>query len=723
MILGTGQTGITLGVGSPIVLDEESSDPTAITNAGQVYTKDVAGVSELFYEDSAGTVTQLTTSGSGLHAVNDATNNGFTTVVTLRHTTTGSPAAGIGARQMYQVENSTGGNASVAAIVGEARVVTAGSESGRVDFYFADGGSLVRAFYTGYNSGAQGAGDIVFDPDAVGIDFVVQSMDGTTAINMISASDNTPLLDFGSTPSGTNGTRFSVTLPTATPTAGQNGLFFNVTPRLTEAGSGTHAIMAGVNIAALTLTGAGGDTTTAATVRIVGAPSGATANYSLWVDAGTSVFDGQVYVSDGDANSPGITWTADTDIGLSRSGTNKFAAVANGGWVCDFSASGFNVNSGNAAWADFLVTGQTVGRVIVNADVSQDNIGIGGSPTAGYLLHINQYGYTSGSPVAFVVTGGSHTTLATTVEANDVLLDIARTVQWAQGNITTQRAVQIEAPTWATATSASTITNGVNVAIDSAPNAGTNVTFTTLSAFRVGSANVTVGPTTAALTYATIRVPAHTASVSGTTQVTSSPGVSALNLGQISINDISDQNVTIDNGATLYIAAAPVATALSTVTLTNAYALWIDAGVVRMDAGLTVNDDANDNDSRFEGTSDANLLYVDAGANNVGVGTATPGTKFEVSGTGDVRLTITGTTIARLVLTDSGAGQSTFFTSDGGTFEFSVAGVTAALFDNSTTAGNTRFLVYDVDNATTERVTVGIADSGGAGYKVLRIPN
>jgi hypothetical protein len=43
--------------------------------------------------------------------------------------------------------------------------------------------------------------------------------------------------------------------------------------------------------------------------------------------------------------------------------------------------------------------------------------------------------------------------------------------------------------------------------------------------------------------------------------------------------------------------------------------------------------------------------------------------------------------------------------------------------DTDTTAGNTRFMLYDVDNATLERVTVGAADSGGAGFKVLRIPN
>ena len=56
--------------------------------------------------------------------------------------------------------------------------------------------------------------------------------------------------------------------------------------------------------------------------------------------------------------------------------------------------------------------------------------------------------------------------------------------------------------------------------------------------------------------------------------------------------------------------------------------------------------------------------------------------------------------------------------------DFLVAfGGNAFLIDGSTTAGDTRMMVYDVDNAALERVTVGAADSGGVGFKVLRIPN
>jgi len=43
--------------------------------------------------------------------------------------------------------------------------------------------------------------------------------------------------------------------------------------------------------------------------------------------------------------------------------------------------------------------------------------------------------------------------------------------------------------------------------------------------------------------------------------------------------------------------------------------------------------------------------------------------------------------------------------------------------DNSSTAGHTRFFLWDVDKGALSRVTVGAADSGGTGFKLLRVPN
>jgi hypothetical protein len=50
-------------------------------------------------------------------------------------------------------------------------------------------------------------------------------------------------------------------------------------------------------------------------------------------------------------------------------------------------------------------------------------------------------------------------------------------------------------------------------------------------------------------------------------------------------------------------------------------------------------------------------------------------------------------------------------------------GAEAARIDKSTTAADTRLLVYDVDNGALARVSVGPNDSGGAGFKLLRVPN
>ncbi len=46
-----------------------------------------------------------------------------------------------------------------------------------------------------------------------------------------------------------------------------------------------------------------------------------------------------------------------------------------------------------------------------------------------------------------------------------------------------------------------------------------------------------------------------------------------------------------------------------------------------------------------------------------------------------------------------------------------------SMFSPATAATETSMLLFDFDNNTVERVTVGAANSGGAGFKVLRIPN
>ena len=50
--------------GDAVVLTEQGADPTTTANAGKVYTKDAAAITELYYKDSAGNVVQITSGGA-----------------------------------------------------------------------------------------------------------------------------------------------------------------------------------------------------------------------------------------------------------------------------------------------------------------------------------------------------------------------------------------------------------------------------------------------------------------------------------------------------------------------------------------------------------------------------------------------------------------------------------------------------------------------------------
>ena len=90
----------------------------------------------------------------------------------------------------------------------------------------------------------------------------------------------------------------------------------------------------------------------------------------------------------------------------------------------------------------------------------------------------------SGSPSVMLITGGAHITLAASTESPDINFNLARTVQFATGALTTQRAFRIQAPTYGFV-GASIITTAVTVDISGAPVAGTNATITNSYALRV----------------------------------------------------------------------------------------------------------------------------------------------------------------------------------------------------------------------------------------------
>jgi hypothetical protein len=155
--------------------------------------------------------------------------------------------------------------------------------------------------------------------------------------------------------------------------------------------------------------------------------------------------------------------------------------VTSGGSLAErvrFGGASVIVND-TGADVDFVIESHTNANLFT-LDAGNNNIGLGGAPTSGNLIHIVQPVSTSGSPSAFVITGGAHTTLAASTEAPDVAYDIARTVEFATGGLTTQRAVIIEAPTYAFA-GASTLTNPITLDIQSAPGREANAETRTLT--------------------------------------------------------------------------------------------------------------------------------------------------------------------------------------------------------------------------------------------------
>ena len=385
--------------------------------------------------------------------------------------------------------------------------------------------------------------------------------------------------------------------------------------------------------------------TNAATLYIDAAPAAGanatiTETWALWVDAGAVRFDGIVAHAAGSAAAPSMTFLSDYDTGIwsstgnqidiTTAGTNRLsissvavtsasvvrtpvgsaaAPSVQGGdtntgiWFpgvgqvavsidgfsyVTFATPGITANTG----VPFIATTNSVTApgFVSTGDLDTGNYSLGANNwgvtlggvkaaswgiTSGY--EINQHVGTSGAPVVFKPIGAAHTTLTASAELVDIDFSLARTVQWATGALTTQRSTIVRAPT-AGFVGASTITTAVTLSLPAAITAGTNATITNSYIVQLGGA-VTLGPTSAGQTYAAIDVPAHTVTVTGETQVTAAPSFSACRLGIVTVTDASA--VTVDTGATLYIAGAPLAA--GSVTLTTPLSLWVDAGTSRFD--------------------------------------------------------------------------------------------------------------------------------------------
>lgn len=108
--------------------------------------------------------------------------------------------------------------------------------------------------------------------------------------------------------------------------------------------------------------------------------------------------------------------------------------------------------------------------------------------TVGAWFNFLQGNVNGNTPVAFKLTAGDHTALAVSTEATDVYFDLSRTVQFATGALTNQRAFRIDAPTYAFV-GASIMSAASTVSIDGMPLAGANATMQFSTALNVSGTN------------------------------------------------------------------------------------------------------------------------------------------------------------------------------------------------------------------------------------------
>lgn len=126
--------------------------------------------------------------------------------------------------------------------------------------------------------------------------------------------------------------------------------------------------------------------------------------------------------------------------------------------------------------------------------------------------------------------------------------------------------------------------DGTGLRIVTSTNAG--ITFESNDGSAVGLGVISAQTITsgASVVLDDIYIPAGTATITGSTQITTAKGFNKFSIYKPTYTDASA--VTIDRGATLYIEDAPAAA--GSVTLTAPYALWVDAGTVRIDGGVSV---------------------------------------------------------------------------------------------------------------------------------------
>lgn len=138
--------------GNTVILDGNSSE--TVDGATTLTLSTQYDVAIITCDGSNWHITNSAASQSTLFAVDNSTNNGVTNVATFQHTTTGSPAAGIGTGILLNSESADEVPSNFGRIAAEADDITAGSEDTYIAFQSRRGGAALANTYEFKNTGA-----------------------------------------------------------------------------------------------------------------------------------------------------------------------------------------------------------------------------------------------------------------------------------------------------------------------------------------------------------------------------------------------------------------------------------------------------------------------------------------------------------------------------------------------------------------------------------------
>lgn len=408
--------------------------------------------------------------------------------------------------------------------------------------------------------------EVVINDSSQDINFRVESNDNANIIT-VDAGANT--IGLGSDVNANS--RLFVAFPTLVPAVNANGTYVSIIPALSEAASGTHAIMAGLGITALDLTTTGGaGTTRATTVYISGAPSGAaTQNMALWVDDGLVRFDGTVETSLGSNGAAAYSFhsagTSDSDTGIYSTAADQVAITCGGAqrvlWTT--STTEFNATSVDA---DFIVDGNSYADLF-HIDAGLNSVGIGRTALTATLLTLDK-------------------NFTASAERNLLLFNsITHTIT---DNINTCRLNIFTGATY-TAGSSLAVTHAPTLDISAPTTSGGNAVVKNPSAIRITGSSGTRYLSQDDFVYSGLRVAAHTVTMENTVTINvDACPLSAIRIDQLTVvEELADESVTFATAAGLYIVAGPVASG-SNMAITASYAIFVDSGTSRFDGEINI---------------------------------------------------------------------------------------------------------------------------------------